>query len=107
MDRERQLRNVSFGGAWSEQIAADEQLAASLDRLDRAVEDTVYEDLRGFSDVSFALDLACRNHPKGNMLAAAWRTALGVPNAGIRSQELKRIADALRTGIGERIRPWR
>lgn len=48
MDRAAQLRNVAFGGAWSEQIVGDELLEASMQRLDKAVTDTLYEDLRGF-----------------------------------------------------------
>lgn len=104
MDRERQLSNVSFGGAWSEQIAENEALADALDRLDRAVEDTVYEDLRGFEDVAAAVSLACASHPKGPMMSQAWRSGLELPNAGLRSAELRRIAAALRAGIGVRIR---
>ena len=104
MDRKQQLGNVAFGGAWSEQIEADERLAASMDRLDKAVRDTLYEDLRGFADVAEALDVVSACHPKGSALAASWSKALGIPNAGLRSQELKRIADLLRAGIGERLR---
>ena len=106
MDRKQQLGNVAFGGAWSEQIEADERLAASMDRLDKAVQDTLYEDLRGFADVAEALEVVSRSHPKGPILAAAWGKALGLPNAGLRSQELKRISTALRAGLGARIKPW-
>lgn len=105
MDRKQQLGNVAFGGAWSEQIEADEKLAASMDRLDKAVRDTLYEDLRGFADVAEALEVVSRSHPKGSALAASWGKALQVQNAGLRSQELKRIAGALRAGIGKRLGP--
>ena len=104
MDREKQLGNVAFGGAWSEQIAGDEALAVALDRLDKAVKDTLYEDLRGFDEVRQALAVACEWHPKGDMLAHAWGKALALTNAGLRSAELRRIAGALRAGIGARIR---
>lgn len=104
MDRKQQMSNVAFGGAWSEQIAGDEALADALDRLDRAVKDTLYEDLRGFDEVAQALDIACKWHPKGDMLAHAWGKALGLTNARLRSAELHRIAGALRAGIGQRVR---
>lgn len=104
MDRERQLSNVSFGGAWSEQIAENEALADALARLDKAVEDTVYEDLRGFEDVADAIALASSAHPKGPILAQAWRKGLELPNSGLRAAELRRVAMALRTGIGVRLR---
>lgn len=100
MNRSKQLSNVAFGGAWSEQIADDEALAAALDRLDRAVEDTLHEDLRGFEDVTEAIALASSAHPKGPMLAQAWAKGLQMQNAGLRSAELKRIAGVLRAGIG-------
>lgn len=95
---------MAFGGAWSEQIADDEALAAALDRIDRAVEDTVYEDLRGFGDVHESISLAATAHPKGAMLRKAWGKGLEMPNAGLRSGELKRIAEVLRAGIGLRVR---
>lgn len=104
MDRKRQLSNVSFGGAWSEQIAEDEALASAMARLDGAVIDTMSEDLRGDADLDAALALAAAAHPKGAMLAKAWGRGLALPNPGLRSAELKRIAVALRVGIGERIR---
>lgn len=103
MNRSKQLSNVAFGGAWSEQIADDEALAAALDRLDRAVEDTLYEDLRSFWDVREAIALAAAAHPKGAMLRRAWDKGLEIQNAGLRSGELKRIAGALRVGIGVRV----
>ena len=106
MDRKRQLSNVSFGGAWSEQIAADEALSDALDCLDKAVKDTVYEDVRGFEGVAEAVRLACASHPKGEMLHRAWWAALNITNSGLRSDELKRIASTLRAGIGERVAPW-
>ncbi|WP_189654770.1 hypothetical protein [Paracoccus mutanolyticus] len=34
----------------------------------------------------------CRSHPKGKILADAWGKALHIHNAGLRSQELKRVS---------------
>ncbi|UFM64262.1 hypothetical protein LOS78_01945 [Paracoccus sp. MA] len=103
MDRKQQLGNVAFGGAWSEQIADDEALEAAMRRLDGAVIDTLAEDLRGDPELEAALALAAGAHPKGAMLASAWGRALGQPNGGLRYAELKRIATALRMGIGARL----
>ena len=102
MDRKQQLGNVSFGGAWSEQIAADEALALAMTRIDSAVIDALSEDLRGDAELEAALSLAAGSHPKGAILARAWQKGLWIENAGLRSQELRRIAIALRAGIGER-----
>ncbi|MFG6082410.1 hypothetical protein ACEUZ9_003057 [Paracoccus litorisediminis] len=103
MDRKQQLSNVSFGGAWSEQIAADEALALAMTRVDSAVIDTLSEDLRGDAELDAALSSVAASHPKGAMLARAWQKGLYIGNANLRSQELKRIVTALRKGIGERL----
>ncbi len=103
MDRKQQLSNVSFGGAWSEQIADDEALALAVARLDGAVIDTMAEDLRGDPELEEALVRAAAAHPKGVMLVKAWGRALAMPNPDLRSAELKRIATALRVGIGARL----
>lgn len=103
MDRKQQLSNVSFGGAWSEQIAGDEALVRALDLLDGAVVDTVSDDLRGDPELNAALMLAASAHPKGELLVRAWQKGLALPNAGLRSRELQRIAEGIRAGIGSRI----
>ncbi|AZV00416.1 hypothetical protein pthi1_p51 [Paracoccus phage vB_PthS_Pthi1] len=103
MDRKQQLGNVSFGGAWSEQIADDEALALAMARLDGAVIDTMNDDLRGDPELEGALARTAAAHPKGPMLAKAWSKALAMPNPGLRSAELQRIATALRAGIGVRL----
>lgn len=104
MDRTKQLSIVSFGGAWSEQIAADEALAGALLLIDGAVIDTKVDDLRGDPELEAAFTLAAPAHPKGRMLATAWSKGLNIPNAGLRSKELQRIATALRAGIGARLK---
>ncbi len=103
MDREKQLSNVSFGGAWSEQIAADEALERALMFIDGAVIDAVTDDLRGDVELESAFTLAASQHPKGAMLAVAWAKGLSIGNPGLRRAELQRIAKALRAGFGERL----
>lgn len=103
MDRKEQLSNVAFGGAWSEQIAADEALANALARLDGAVVDTMAEDLRGDPELENALALAAASHPKGAMLVLAWQKGLRIENAVLRRRELQRLAETIRAGIGVRV----
>lgn len=104
MDRKGQLRNVAFGGAWSEQIAGNEALAAAMGTIDQAVYRTLNEDLRCVPDVESALGLLCVAHPKGVGLAEAWHRALAIPNAGLRRREITRIAALIRAGLGDRLR---
>lgn len=84
MDREGQMRNVAFGGAWSEQIAGREALARAMTRLEIAVEETAELDLRGEPDLAAALHHIATTHPKGAMLRAAWERALGLASADAR-----------------------
>ena len=55
MDRERQLANVAFGGAWSEQIAGNERLAEAMQCIEAAVIGCEEQDLRSNSAIKAAL----------------------------------------------------
>lgn len=103
MDRKSQLSNVSFGGAWSEQITGMETLTAAMDTIDAACERCKDEDRRRDDALAAAVRLVTEAHPKGLMLAAAWQRALCLENPGLRSKELQRIARVLRDGLGERL----
>lgn len=100
MDRKQQLRNVAFGGSWSERIADDEILASSLDLLERASRETRDRDLRGDFKIDGALIHAAMHHPKGEILIRSWGRALTWPNPELRADELKRIATLFREGLG-------
>lgn len=95
MDRKRQLSNVAFGGAWSEQIAGCEELLRALACLKRVASRAATEDPRSDREVSAALDLACHDHPKGQMLRDAWVKAAGIPMPGSRVHELGRVSELL------------
>lgn len=105
MDRKRQLANVSFGGAWSEQIAGNEQLVDAMQRIEAAVIESEEQDLRSNNAIKEALAVVVSSHPKGRLLAQAWERGLNIDNSGLRKAELKRVADALRAGLGSRLLP--
>lgn len=100
MDRKQQLRNVAFGGAWSEQIAGREAIAAAIETLKRAAGGAARRDPRT-PEVSAALDLLCKNHPKGDILRDAWRRGATWEPAPRRIRELARIAELLAAGHGD------
>lgn len=100
MDRKQQLRNVAFGGAWSEQIAGREAIAAAIETLKRAAAGAARRDPRT-PEVSSALDLLCKNHPKGGILRDAWRRGATWEPAPRRIRELARIAELLAAGHGD------
>lgn len=105
MDRKGQLRNVAFGGAWSEQIAGDEALKLAMCEAERAVDLTEDEDLRGNLNLMDAVGRLAVAHPKGAELARSWHKALAQSDGYSRRQELQRLAHLFRAGLGERLMP--
>ena len=95
MDRSGQLRNVAFGGSWSEQIAGREELLHALETLQRAARRGALYDPRQDMDVALALDLTSRDHPKGPMLREAWARGAAISAPGPRVAELGRVAGLL------------
>lgn len=96
MERKDQLRNVAFGGAWSEQIAGREALAAAIDTLDGAASCADMDDPRDRSSVIEALELATADHPKGPLLRDAWARASGRAEPSVRVAELMTIVQRIR-----------
>lgn len=94
MDRNRQLSNVAFGGAWSEAIPRRERMALSISLVQEAAQRTVEEDLRLDPGLEAALQDLCALHPKGAQLGASWARALAHPEPAIRQRELTRLAAA-------------
>lgn len=92
MDREGQLRNVAFGGSWSQQIPEREALRDALALLHRAAEAADARDPRRDKAVNEALLLAGAAHPKGLALIASWTKAASQPLPGQRVQDLTRLA---------------
>lgn len=103
MDREGQLANVAFGGAWSEQIAGNEALRNAMILIETAAERTRDVDLRRDHEVRDAMELLARAHPKGAMLSAAWGKALSLGSPDLRAAEMERIAASLRVGLGRQL----
>ncbi|RWR30477.1 hypothetical protein D2T29_12460 [Sinirhodobacter populi] len=97
------MRNVAFGGAWSEQIDGNERLRLAVLRIEAAITETAEVDLRKDNDLKTALELVSAAHPKGAMLRDAWTKALGHTNAHHREAELTRIMCALKAGLGRRL----
>lgn len=104
MDRTRQLSNVSFGGAWSEQIAADEALSQGLELLAESAKLSLEMDVRANMDVCVALEQVCRAHPKGDMLRDAWHKGAGITVPGMRAKELCRISALLAEAFSGRLK---
>lgn len=92
MDRKGQLANVSFGGAWSEQIPRRESLAAAVALIEAAPARTVEEDLRHDVVLEQALRDVAAAHPKGKELMRSWERAVARQAPEERYGELTRLA---------------
>ena len=99
MDRSGQLRNVAFGGAWSEQIAGREAQAAAIATLDAAAAGAARRDPLA-PEIMAAVDLLCERHPKGSMLREAWTMAARFEPPPRRIRELARIAARIAAAYG-------
>jgi hypothetical protein len=99
MDRRDQLKNVAFGGAWSDQIPGQETLARAIKMVIDAPERAGEEDLREDAELEEALRHCCAAHPKGEQLRRSWDRALNLPDPGQRQAELARVAKILETWV--------
>lgn len=104
MDRKSQLRNVAFGGAWSEQIEGNEILRQSVDLLRQSVDLTLEEDIREREDIRHALDVVLEQHPKGVAIGEAWRKALSLPLPALRRAELYALVKLIEAQLSARLK---
>ena len=89
------LSNVSFGGNWSEDILASDQMDAVLEFLDRAAWACADRDVRG-EEMNTALAYIAENIEKGSMLTAALRHALVTTEPWQRQESALRIVGQIR-----------
>lgn len=99
MERRQQLRNVAFGGDWSEQIPIREDLRAALDTLEMAVLASADEDPCEGAILT-AVDALCRGVAKGDRMARSWREASAIHDQGLRYAALDRVFKNIRSGVG-------
>lgn len=99
MDRKQQLRNVAFGGAWSEQIAGREALAQAITSIADAARLAAEEDPLS-AETMGAVAILCVAHPKGQELERAWRKAGRIENPGVRVRDLERLAGLMASAYG-------
>ena len=89
MERETQLRNVAFGGNWSEALLEQDVAISALSTLRQATENCMEEDPRG-PELNQALGYVAVRIEKGPALVAAFQKALAEPEQTIRRQQAMR-----------------
>lgn len=99
MDRVSQLRNVAFGGAWSQDIPRRERFAEAVRLLKGCPDRTRIEDLREDRALSDAIGMLCDANPKGETIRHSWDRAMTIPDPAIRSVELMRLVRAIEVWV--------
>lgn len=100
MERRGQLRNVAFGGDWSEQIPIREEVRSAINELEVAVLASADEDPNGEAILT-VVDALCARVARGDRMAASWREAGSIQNQGLRYAALARVFRNIKSGIGD------
>lgn len=99
MDKKKQLSNVAFGGNWSEQILAADELKLELDIIAQAVTQCTSRNVEDEA-LHRALLYIHKNVEKGPMLYAAFFKALRIENQGLRYREVSKVEHMIRQWAG-------
>ncbi|WP_116600040.1 hypothetical protein [Primorskyibacter marinus] len=101
MDMKGKLGNVSFGGNWSEDILARDQLNSILDFLDLVACRCADEDMRG-DKLEEALAYVSEHIEKGDMLGEALRKALALFEPSARQEAVIRAVRLIERFVCEK-----
>lgn len=99
MERRDQLKNVAFGGDWSEQIPDRERTLDALAALTKAVNECQDHDPCA-SYVLIEVDHLCARIARGNRMATSWRKAGTVAEPGVRRSMLAQVLKTISSGVG-------
>ena len=99
MERRQQLKNVAFGGEWSEAIPLREDVRRALDVLEMAVLASADQDPCE-NDVLEAVDALTSRIARGESMAKSWRDAGRVQDQGLRRAALDKVLRTIRSGVG-------
>ena len=99
VERKDQLRNVAFGGNWSEEILIVGELRQVLALVEAAAADCAERDVE---TEEFLAAMLCvrKNIEKGPMLTSAFFKALRIENQSLRRAEALRVAKMIRGWAG-------
>lgn len=100
MERRDQLKNIAFGGDWSEQILVRERVNAALSILATAAVESCDTDPCA-EDVLVELDYLCGRIARGEHMAASWRKGGAIREQGARRAALDQVLKTIQSGIGK------
>ncbi|MEN8951974.1 MULTISPECIES: hypothetical protein [Planktotalea] len=98
-ERKDHLRNVAFGGDWSEEILVVDELRRVLGLVETAAAECAVRDVES-EELLAALLYVRQNIEKGPMLCGAFFKALRIENQTLRKSEATRVAKMIREWAG-------
>lgn len=99
MEKKNQLRNVAFGGNWSEDILVKDELNVMLEVIEQAVTNCSTRDVEDEALLNAMLYVR-KNVEKGPMLCAAFFKAIRIENQGMRYTEACKVEYMIRMWAG-------
>ena len=99
MEKKKQLRNVAFGGNWSEEILVKDELRIVLGVIEQAVTNCSTRDVEDEALLNAMLYVR-KNVEKGPMLCAAFFKAIRIENQGLRYTEACKVEYMIRMWAG-------
>lgn len=92
------MKNVAFGGNWSEELVSLDECTAALRVLERAVDQCTEEDPRG-PDLEMALGYVAARAEKGRALTDRLRRSFAIANQGERQREARAVLRLIRNWL--------
>lgn len=95
MDKKKQLKNIAFGGDWSEKTLADYEKEVFLDKLRKTYQKSMTGELKD-RELQEILIYTRKNVEKGNLLAKSFEEKINIKNSYQRKTELLKVINIIK-----------
>lgn len=95
MDKKKQLKNIAFGGDWSEKTLADHEKEVFLDKLRKTYQKSMTGELKD-KELQEILIYIRKNVEKGNLLAKSFEEKIKIKNSHQRKTELLKVINIIK-----------
>ena len=101
MDKKKQLKNVAFGGDWSEKTLADYEREVFLDKLRRAYQQSMTGELK-YRELQEISTYIRENIEKGNLLAKSFEEKTRIKDRHQRKIALLKVINIIKLWLAIR-----
>ncbi len=95
MDKKKQLKNVAFGGDWSEKTLADYEREIFLDKLRRAYQQSMTGELK-YRELQEISTYIRKNVEKGDLLAKSFEEKIRIKDPYQRKTALLKVINVIK-----------